>query len=65
MIVEVVVHSTEYTKSHMVEVQGEAIEFRGFVCVYKILTRINQHIKVEETMVEFMKHMKYLESLKM
>ena len=52
-------------KSYMVEVQGEAIDFRGFVCVYNILTSINQHIKVEETMAEFMKHMKYPESLKM
>ena len=49
----------------MVEVQGKASNFGGIVCVYKILTRIHQHTKREETMAKFMKHKKDLASLKM
>ena len=40
----------------MVAVQGEESYFGGFVCVYNILMRIHQHIKVEEKMPEVMKH---------
>ena len=49
----------------MVAVLGEASNFRGFVCVYNILTRIHQRIKGEETMAEVMKHKKDPASLKM
>ena len=49
----------------MVEVQVESRKLGGFLCVYNILARIHQCIKVEETMSEFIKHKKYLVILKM
>ena len=57
---EMIVHSTEDLKAHMVEVQGEAINLGVLFSVYNILTRIQQHIKGEETMAEVMKHNKVL-----
>ena len=55
-VVEVIFRSPEYLEAHMVSVQGKASNFGGFVCVYNILMRIHQHIKVEEKMPEVMKH---------
>ena len=48
----------------MVRVQGKARNFREFVCLYNIFTRIQQCTKREETMSEFMKHKKDLVILK-
>ena len=62
---ETIVRSHEDLKAHLVSFQGEASDFGGFVCVYNILTRINQLIKGEEKMVEVMKHRKDLERLNM
>ena len=62
---EIIVRSPEDLKAHLVSFQGEASDFGGFVCVYNILTRINQLIKGEEKMVEVMKHRKDLERLNM
>ena len=59
----VILCSPEYPKAHMVEIQGEASNFGGFVCVYNILTRIHHCIKVEETMEEVMKQKKDLARL--
>ena len=63
-ILEVIVCSPEDLKYHMVRVQGKARNFREFVCVYNIFTRIQKCTKREETMLEFMKHKKDLVSLK-
>ena len=49
----------------MVEVQGKTRYFGGSMRVYNNITRIHQHIKVEETMSEVMKHKKDLSSTKM
>ena len=61
---EVILRSPEDLKAHMVEIQGEASDFGGLVCVLNIIMRKYQHIKGEETMVEVMKHKKELASLK-
>ena len=44
-IVKVIFRLPEYLKAHIVQLQGEASDFRGFVCIYNILTRTHQCIK--------------------
>ena len=44
-IVKVIFRLPEYLKAHIVQLQGEASDFRGFVCIYNILTRTHQRIK--------------------
>ena len=60
---DVIIRSTQYLKAHMVVTNCGGVDFGGLICPYKILTRIQKRLKVEENLAELVKHNKYLASL--
>ena len=61
---DVILLSPQELKSHLVATNCKGVYFWGFFCPYNILTRIQQRLKGEETLVEVFKHKKDLASLK-
>ena len=59
---EVIIRYPQYLKAHLVATNGEGLDFGGFVCLCNILTHIQQRLKGEETLLEVVKHKKYLVS---
>ena len=60
---DVILLSPQELKSHLVATNCKGVYFWGFFCPYNILTRIQQRLKGEETLVEVFKHKKDLASL--
>ena len=57
---EFTIRSPQDLNVHLVTTDIKGVDFGVLICLYNILTRIQQSIKVEETLAEVVKHKKYL-----